>query len=117
MVTMVTAPAAWIAVVWKLFTTAWQPGARRSPPRLQAPGAAALFCLILVPSTALGIQGPLARSCLLQGTHKLFWVRLAWFKSQGYLLGISDLKQVNLVCCEFIELAVESLVKGAIQRV
>ena len=88
MVTMVTAPAAWIAVVWKLLTTAWQPRARRSPPRLQAPGAAALFCLILVRSTALGIQGPLARS---------------------YLLGVSDLKQVNLVCCEFIELAVESL--------
>ena len=55
MVTMVTAPAAWIAVVWKLLATAWQPGARRSPPRLRAPGAAALFSLILVPSIALGI--------------------------------------------------------------
>ena len=53
--------------------------------------------------------GALGKELPLQGTHKLFWVRLAWFKSQGYLLGVSDLKQVNLVCCEFIELAVESL--------
>lgn len=107
MVTMVTAPAVDRSGLEAACNSlaAW---CRRSPPRLQAPGAAALFCLILVPSTALDIPGPLAGAASPRNPQAVLG-QTGWFKSQGYLLGVSDLKQVNLVCCEFIGLAVESL--------
>ena len=63
-VTMVTGPDAWTAAAWELPATAWQPGTRRPPPRLRAPGATALLSLLLVPSSEPGTQGLLGMSCL-----------------------------------------------------
>lgn len=103
-VAMATGPAAWTTVACQTPAglQAWQPGTLQASSQAAEAGAALLspWCLAL-PLTPRGSWERVASL----GTHKLFWVRQAWFESQFCHLRVSDLEQVTLVCLAFIELA------------